>query len=817
MSPGRNENAGRLFTALAILFVVFALVSAVFCMLPVAVGIRVFALSVCAVALSYSFYYFMMRFSHPSHAIFGNCIQYKSRPAFILARSGEIVAANKEACTVFEEESTLADQTLLTEFGLLRENSDVAAVCQLVQSFSEDVEQRGTVKLDDKTSSVFEFVLHPCDCVSGNSDSFYLEFTNITPLVEMQTQLARRQQQYDMILNSLPMSFYYYRPGKEDIELWLSDKVETLSGYPASMFLEAPEKWYDNVHVNDVERVRYAKNHISETGNYSMEYKWMVADGSYRWFRDEAVYVENGPDGVAEVAGICRDITEEKQASDCLHLTNSFITNNSFALICFSVKNHFRFVNDAALELFGYSKADFMQLAPEQLFENDHQTWENLLTALCSQQGNSKEWMLRRSDNELFPADLSASYIDLNGVGHIFCDIRDISVQKELEGELLKSQKLDAMSTLAGGLAHDYNNILSAIFGYTQLVRMNFENRAKQERALDGIYKATSRAKELVQQILTFSRKSRNEKTVMQISVLAKEVMKFMRRSIPASIEIDVSIETESLVYMNPSEIHQVYVNLCINGAEAIGEENGTIYSRLSDVVVEPGITEYENIPPGKYVCIEIRDNGAGMPEQVLDCIFDPYFSTQQKAEGRGLGLAVVHGIITDHQGYMKVHSVPEKGTTFRAYLPVCERDTRDEKEPETEPEKLLGYEHVLFVDDDLAIVNVTSRVMQRNGYKVTTCTDGQEALDCFLAHRDELDIVVTDMTMPKLSGIELADAIHKERPELPIILCTGHRENITAEDLEAGGVQELVEKPYHIKNLILTMRNCLGQVEEDE
>lgn len=738
----------------------------------------------------------------------------KKAPAYQLEMNGRIIFANKQA-VMYEGDGLLQGKLLWESLLWKREETlqeDVMRAAAGEQVLSNiQLEQQGDI-------FSFEYTVTPLRNSNEEVESLLVEMVDVSYLKNEIDRIARKEKRQSIILQALPMAFYSYKPEKENIDLWLNDQIKTRTGYPADSFINNISLWRERIHPDDLSWVEEAKLSLPEKKHHCIEYRWKLKDGTYCWCRDRAVYVEADNQNSADVVGVCTDVTEEKKTLEQLFLLNEFISNHSSAIVCYTAEGKCVFANEAVVTLFGYSEQEFEELSPWNLF-SDGQLWHDSIKKLRDRSNMVQEFELKRKNGEIFPVTVAAVYVEENGQEYFFCGIQEITHQKEMEKELLKAQKLEAMSTLAAGLAHDYNNILSAIFGYTQLARMNFDNQEKQERALNGIYKATSRAKELVQQILTFSRKSRNEKSLMQLSVLAKEVMKFFRQSIPASIDIDVSIESEAMVMMNPSELHQVYVNLCINAAEAIqaGDiKNGVLTSRLYDVAVEENDSQYEGIVPGNYVCIEIRDNGEGMENEVLERMYDPYFSTQQKAEGRGLGLAVVHGIISDHEGYLKAASVKGEGTVVQAYLPACERDTRDEKEPETDPIKLRGFEHVLFVDDDMAIVNVTSRVMQRNGYKVTACSDGEKALTSFLDDIDDFDIVVTDMTMPRLCGRELASRIHEKRPDLPIILCTGHRENIKDEEFLDDGIQVVVEKPYHIKNLIVEMRKCLEGVNDN-
>lgn len=644
----------------------------------------------------------------------------------------------------------------------------------------------------------------------GDVHQLLIEGRDITPLRTLEADYSRARKQQDIILNSLPMSFYSYQPLEQDKKLWISSQIKRVTGFPVEYITEKNENWVARIHPDVVEEVVEAKRDIIHSGEFKLEYQWQVANGDFRWFRDEAVYVMGEEGTPPEVVGVCVDITEQKEYLQDLQLMKNCLEHNTVAMLIFSVDQNCLFSNRAATDLFNYSTEEFYGIQPSVL-QAQPANWQKDVAKVKLTGPLTEELKLVKKNGDTFPAMVSCTFMELNKIEFIFFSYHDLSSRKMMEKSLVQAQKLESLGTLASGLAHDYNNILSAIFGYTQLAKMNAGSPDRQENALNGIYNATVRAKELVQQILTFSRKTRNEKSILQLSVLAKEVMKFLRQSIPATIEMETSIESESLVLMNPSQIHQVYVNLCTNAAQAMQEAGGVLKSRLYNMQ----FSEVDNggesvIPKGEYVCLEISDTGSGMDEETLSKMYDPYFSTQQKAEGRGLGLAVVHGIVVDHGGYLRVLSKLHEGTTFQAFFPRVERKKDEVNSQNVNLESLRGYEHILFVDDDDAIVNVTSKVLQRNGYKVTSCMNGVEGWDLFKENSDDFDILITDLTMPKMTGIELSAKVREADANIPIIICSGNQDHLSKERIDGLNIQRFVEKPYHMKHLIGHVRECL-------
>lgn len=388
----------------------------------------------------------------------------------------------------------------------------------------------------------------------------------------------------------------------------------------------------------------------------------------------------------------------------------------------------------------------------------------------------------------------------------------DITEKKILEEQLRQAQKMEAIGTLAGGIAHDFNNILSAIVGYSDLAKMTMNNHAQLERNINEVLKAADRAKNLVRQILTFSRKTGQERQALQVSLLVKEVLKLLRSTIPTTIEIKQDIITsEALVLADPTHIHQILMNLCTNAYHAMRETGGTLEVTLKDVE----LTETTNTPelelaPGRYIQLVISDTGIGMDKETKAKIFEPYFTTKGLGEGTGLGLAVVHGIVTSHGGSIHVTSELKKGTTFSIYLPVYEGEHEAIKPDKQNVPLLGGHETIMLVDDERAILDIASEFLKSQGYTVYVFSNGVQACQDFQKQPHKYDLVITDMTMPFMTGIQLSLKLLEIRPDIPIILCTGYSEIITREKSLAIGIKEYIEKPLNYDNLFQTIRVVL-------
>jgi signal transduction histidine kinase/CheY-like chemotaxis protein len=384
--------------------------------------------------------------------------------------------------------------------------------------------------------------------------------------------------------------------------------------------------------------------------------------------------------------------------------------------------------------------------------------------------------------------------------------------EKKLETQLRQAQKMEAIGTLAGGIAHDFNNILSAVIGYTELALINIPKESSLQNHLQQVLKAGSRAKDLVKQILTFSRQAEQEVGPFQIKLIAKEALKLLRASLPTTIEIRQDIQSDSTVLADPTQIHQVLMNLCTNAGYAMQETGGTLEVSLTNVELDSHFTgRHSDMAPGPHLRLTVSDTGHGMTPDVLERIFDPFFTTKGPGEGTGMGLSVVHGIVKSFGGTITVYSEPGKGSTFHVYLPIAE-DLKDEGETEVIEPLPTGNERILLIDDEQPLVDIGKQMLERLGYEVITRTSSIEALELFRAQPDRFDLVITDMTMPNMTGDKLAMEIMKIRPDVPVILCTGFSPAITEEEANAWGIQALLEKPLLRHDLAKTIRQVLDE-----
>jgi two-component system cell cycle sensor histidine kinase/response regulator CckA len=383
------------------------------------------------------------------------------------------------------------------------------------------------------------------------------------------------------------------------------------------------------------------------------------------------------------------------------------------------------------------------------------------------------------------------------GVSH------DITERKKLEEQLRQAQKMEAIGTLAGGIAHDFNNILGVIMGYTELTLEETPEGGPHFQNLKQVMAAAQRAEEMVRQILAFSRKSEKERKPTNINHILQEALKMLRSSLPTTIDIQTRVqENLGLVMANPTQIHQIIVNLATNAAHAMREKGGQLEIRLEqlDLPEDNDILKGLNLTPGSYQELTVTDTGHGMTAEVMERIFEPYFTTKRPGEGTGMGLSVAHGIIKSHGGEITVSSEPFKGTTFQVYLPVVE----DVEEPAAAKGAPVtgGTEHILFVDDESSLAEMGKMMLEKLGYRVTARTSSVEALEAFRKTPDKFDLVISDQTMPNMAGTQLTRELLRTRPDIPVILSTGFSEIVNKENFKSLGIRAFVMKPI-IKNEI--------------
>ena len=383
--------------------------------------------------------------------------------------------------------------------------------------------------------------------------------------------------------------------------------------------------------------------------------------------------------------------------------------------------------------------------------------------------------------------------------------------ERELaEAQLRQAQKMEALGTLTGGIAHDFNNILAAVIGFTEIARDRTPGDSRVQRQLSRILEAGIRGRDLVRHMLQFSRQTEQEKKVLPLSSVVKETIKLLRASIPSTISMRTQVKSESgCVFADPVQMQQVIMNLCTNAAHAMGERGGTLDVELSDFIVSSSNAHWLRMNLGPYLRLTVRDTGSGISPENLDKIFDPFFTTKKAGEGTGLGLSVVDGIVKQHEGYIMVESEPGKGSSFSVCLPKV---AGEPAEPTAEEMVPTGHERILFVDDEEALAEMGQELLEDLGYTVTVKGSSAEALSAIRAYPSAYDLVITDQTMPEMTGVELAKEVLALRPDMPIILCTGFSHVVDANQAKEVGIRGFATKPLTKKEIARIIRQALDR-----
>ena len=414
-----------------------------------------------------------------------------------------------------------------------------------------------------------------------------------------------------------------------------------------------------------------------------------------------------------------------------------------------------------------------------------------------------------RFDKTLAFLDTLARQLALLGLQNLQ-QARFIHEQDQAAESLHHVQRLESIGTLAGGIAHDFNNILFPIMGYVEMMIENAPEGGRERRNLEKVLEGAIRARELVRQILTFSRQTGEEIQPVRMQLILKEAFKLARSTLPSTIAVRHRIDEGCKPVMaDPTQIHQVIMNLITNAYHAMHETGGELDIQLETIEAGPALSEAASLPPGLYARLTVADTGPGIPAAILDRIFEPYYTTKPKDQGTGLGLSVVHGIVKNRGGAVQVENRPGGGAVFRVFLPVKETtaDTRAAPAPADIPG---GTEHLLMVDDEPLVVDMGKAMLERLGYRVTPETDSKAALETFRAHPDRFDLVVTDMTMPGMTGVQLAGRLREIRPDVKIVICTGFSDLMDDKKAAAFGVQGFILKPVIKAEMASAVRKAL-------
>ena len=569
-----------------------------------------------------------------------------------------------------------------------------------------------------------------------------------------------------------------------------------------------------------VGREKYAQ--ISERNTGTVETRWQRKDGTMIDVLLSSTPIDPNDLSIG-VTFTALDITSRKQAEKDLRESEEqykslFKNNHSVMLLIDPETANIVDANPAAVSFYGWS---YEALTRKKIFDINTLTEEQVFGEMeKAKMEQRKHFYFRHclASGEIRDVEVYSGPIKVHGKELLYSIVYDITARKKaeeekaaLEAQLLHAQKMESIGTLSGGIAHDFNNLLGIILGNAELAMEDVPEWHPAKYNLNEIRTASLRARDVVKQLLSFGRKTDPKQRPVKLVQIVEDALKFLRSSIPTSIEIHQNIpnDTDNTILADSTQINQVMINLFTNAAHAMEDTGGVITIGIENIYLDQiSAPFYPDLLPGNYVKLTVSDTGTGIDHEIKDRIFDPYFTTKEVGKGTGIGLSVVHGIVKSHNGAISVDSKFGKGTTFSILFPVAEEEAVIETEP---VEKLpTGNERILIVDDEESMVEIGRRRLERLGYQVEARTNPIEALELFRADPDQFDLVITDMTMPHITGDKLVKEILKIRPDMPTILCTGFSEKIDEEKAKEIGIRQYIEKPFDRGTLSRLVRKVL-------
>jgi PAS domain S-box-containing protein len=648
---------------------------------------------------------------------------------------------------------------------------------------------------------------------------------DITERKQHEDSLKRSEKRYRDLVENASEGIMVAQSG---LIKYVNPAVLNITGHTREEMINQPLE--QTIHPDDRRLVleRHHRRMQGDTPTNLYAFRIMAKEDQVKWVEINAVSFEW--EGRPAILNFITDVTERRRAAEALkeseeRLRGILDVTPLPITITRKSDGKYRHVNQAYIKEFGFTWDEALGKTSSELNLFVGSKDRRKLLAIIEAEGrvHDHEMQYRTKDGSLIDVVLFLKPLLLDGEECLLAIVTDVTERKRAEEKRLKheaqrrqSQKMEAMGTLAGGIAHDFNNMLAAMMGYTELTLQDLPDAGPEAENLKQVLKAGDRAKNLVRQILSFSRQSEQDHVPAELGPIVKEAVKLLRASIPSTIEIRQKFQGgEEGVLADPIQIHQLVMNLCTNSAQAMEEKGGLLQVGLALVDLDRGAAgQNPDLHPGRYLRLTVKDTGVGIDPKTLVRIFDPFFTTKEVDKGTGMGLAVVHGIVEGHGGAITVESQPGRGTTFNVYFPVLEGAEA--------PVQLVGKvalstgtERILLVDDEEALADLGGKTLERLGYSVKTFTSSLRALKYFKAHWEEFDLVITDYTMPKMTGVSLAKEILGIRPGLPIIITTGFSQPLTGEKVRSLGIKRVLRKPLRANRMAQVVREVLdeGQV----
>ncbi len=600
-------------------------------------------------------------------------------------------------------------------------------------------------------------------------------------------------------------------------KLLMSDEMFNIFGIEAENFDTSFESLREVIHPDDKDMINEVyENSLRKREPYRVVYRILLNNDRIKYVQEMCQTEYNDMYEPVRSIGTVQDISERKDAEEEHVKFEAIVEQTGESIVIADIEGNILYVNPGFEQISGYSREEVLGKNPRILKSGKQDA--SFYRRMWKDLKDGKTWkghmINRRKNGCLYEEDVTISPV-LDKEGKVFNYVavkRDVTKEREISQQLQQAQKMEAIGTLAGGIAHDFNNLLAVILGYTDLAMGYANHESELLSGLEKISAAGNRAKDLVVQILAFSRQAEVERIPMQLQPYIKEALKMLRSTLPSTIKICADIDSGSdVVQADPIQIHQILMNLCTNASHVMEKTGGVLKVVLKNTyIIGKGDQGVLDLIEGEYVELVVSDNGPGIAPDILDKIFDPYFTTKEVGRGTGLGLAIIHGIITGYGGGITVDSKLGIGTDFHLYFPVVGETgyLQPVKDSNTIP---TGNGRILFVDDEELIVGLGKRMLEGLGYDVTASLSCSEALSTFRSNYDDFDIVITDQTMPHMTGFDLAREILQIRPDIPVVLCTGYSDLVDEEKAKSAGIREFVLKPVTKKTFAELLQKILN------
>lgn len=742
--------------------------------------------------------------------------------------NGKVISSNRLFTTMWGLCEEVASEGLDSQSTLRAMAEKVVASQEFFQRMvcdPSDGANTGLAEIELTDGRVFETYTAPMVAPDGTFYGHTLHFRDITARKVIERSAAETEAKYrDIFENSVTGIYQITIDGHY---LTVNNTIAHMLGYdsPAEM-LALTENEVHRLYVKPEQRRNLLKV-IEEQGSAREFVVELFGKGKNIVWASIDVRAVRGSDGeIRYLEGTLRDVTGQKLMEEAVVSAEEkykhIFENSIVGIFHISREGYFLSLNQAMARNLGFASPEeaLEALGKVETLFVDTQRRAVLLELI------KKHGLVEHFEVEFFRQNRSVMWGSLNinafrgadeKISFFYGTMQDITDRKLLQAQLDQAQRMEAIGTLAGGIAHDLNNILTPIIGYAELSLLSIPEDGKLARNMRQVLLSANRAKELIKRILTFGRKTEHKPTVVRVSLILGEVLDLMRSSLPSTIEIRRNVQpdaVEGTILAEPTQVHQVLMNLCTNAAHAMRSKSGTLTVSLA-CIQNGQFPEFSapDLEPGPYLRLSVADTGHGMDEAVKERIFDPYFTTKGPDVGTGLGLAVVYGIVKNLSGAITVSSLPGQGTTFDVFFPIV--GTAETVLDDLSLPLDVGSGLVLLVDDEKAILDMNGEMLQRMGYHVVTAQNGADGLQTFKSNPNGFDAVITDMTMPKMTGADLAREILAIRGDIPIILCTGFSDNFDAENARALGIKAFLMKPAPMRDLALALRKITCQTND--